>query len=91
VAFVVLLLVGWPLILIGIDLIWLLLVFGFGLIGRVVLRRPWRVEAVRDDGRERRAWFVRGYRAAGRHRDEVARRFRHGQNPSGDQPGALAH
>lgn len=89
VAVVVILAFGWPLVLIGIDLVWLLLVGVFGTIGRVVLGRPWRVEAVAAD--ERRQWFVRGYRAAGRHRDEIARQLRHGQNPLGDGAGALTH
>lgn len=85
----VLLFFGWPLVLIGIDLAWLLLVGIFGTIGRVVLRRPWRVEA-RSDG-ERRDWFVQGLRQSGRHRDEIARQLRHGQNPLGDGSAALTH
>ena len=89
VAILVVLFFGWPLVLIGIDLVWLLVVGIFGTIGRVVLRRPWRVEA-RTAG-ERRDWYVQGFRAAGQHRDEIARQLRHGQNPLGDDAGALAH
>jgi hypothetical protein len=89
VAIVVLALFGWPLVLVGIDLAWLLLVSIFGVIGRVVLRRPWRVEA--RSGDERRHWYIQGYRAAGRHRDEIARQFQHGQNPHGDAPAPVSH
>ena len=79
---VLLLLFGWPVLLIGIDLIWLLLVGLLGVVGRVVLRRPWRVEAV--SASQRRQWYVQGYRAAGRRRDEIANQFTHGHNPTGD-------
>ncbi len=89
VVFIVLALIGLPLVLVGIDLIWLVLVLVFGVFGRVVLRRPWRVEA--RSGDERRQWFVQGYRAAGAHRDEIARQFRHGQNPVGVELALLPH
>jgi hypothetical protein len=37
-----------------------------GLLGRVVLRRPWTVEAIDlDDGERSVAFAVKGYRAAG--------------------------
>ncbi|MFW2336298.1 hypothetical protein, partial [Ilumatobacter sp.] len=80
VALAIVLVFGWPLILLGLDLAWLLAVAGVGAIARLVLRRPWRVEAVA--GGERRQWFVQGFRAAGRHRDEVARQFEHGLDPA---------
>jgi hypothetical protein len=80
---VLIVLFGGPVLLLGIDLLWLLFVGLIGLLGRVVLRRPWRVEAV--SGSDRRSWFVSGYRAAGRQRDEVARQLQHGQNPLGSE------
>jgi hypothetical protein len=80
---------GWPLVLIGVDLVWLLLIGVIGLAGRVVLRRPWRVEAV--SAFERRNWFVKGYRAAGERRDEIVRQFVHGQNPIGDSATPMQH
>jgi hypothetical protein len=89
IALVLLLVFGWPVILLGIDLVWLLLVGVLGVIGRIVLRRPWRVEAVSRT--ERRSWFVKGYRAAGRERDEIARRFQHGQNPTGVETAPMPH
>lgn len=76
-------------ILLVVDIVWLVLVAVFGVVGRVVLRRPWRVEA--RSGDDRRHWYVRGFRAAGRHRDEIVRQFRHGQNPLGDAPPSVPH
>ncbi len=58
VAIVLLVLFGWPLVLVGVDLVWLAFVSIFGVIGRVLLRRPWRVEA--RSGDERRHWYVSG-------------------------------
>ena len=89
VGLVLLLVFGWPVLLLGVDLVWLLLVGVLGVIGRIVLRRPWRVEAVSQT--ERRSWFVKGYRAAGQERDDIARRFQHGQNPAGVETAPMPH
>lgn len=86
---VVMLLFGWTLVLVGVSVVWIVLGTIVGTLARVVLRRPWWVEA--RSATERRDWYVRGFKAAGAHRDEIARQFRHGQNPSGNPPGALAH
>ena len=88
-AFVGLLLFGWPLLLLGVDLAWLLLVGVFGVLGRVVLRRPWRVESTSDG--ERHEWFVQGFRAAGQLRDDLADRYRHGHKPHETAPSQLPH
>jgi hypothetical protein len=82
----VLVLFGWSLVLVGVSIVWLLLGTIVGAVGRVVLRRPWWVEATCDrDGRDRegRDWYVRGFRDAGRRRDEIARQFQHGLDPRG--------
>ncbi len=76
-----LLLFGWPLVLIGVDLIWLLGAGALGLLGRVLLGRPWRVEAV--SAVERRGWNVQGFRSAGRSRDDLAAQLSAGINPAG--------
>ena len=79
--FVVLMTIWFPfVVLLAVDLVWLSLVVVVGAVGRIVLRRPWRVEARSDD--DRREWFVHGYRAAGQLRDELAIQFRHGANPT---------
>lgn len=76
-----LLLFGSPLVLIGVDLIWLLGAGALGLLGRVLLGRPWRVEAV--SAVERRGWNVQGFRSAGRSRDDLAAQLSAGINPAG--------
>jgi hypothetical protein len=80
---------GWPLILLGLDLAWLIVVAGVGAIARIVLGRPWRVEATSDS--ERREWYVKGFGTAGDLRDHLANQFQHGQNPSPDQPTQLSN
>jgi len=84
-----LLIFGWPVLLIGIDLAWPLLIGALGLVGRVILRRPWRVEAVSPS--EGRSWFVKGYRAAGERRDAIARQLQRGQNPLGTETQPVTH
>jgi hypothetical protein len=86
---ITMLLFGWPIVLLGIDAIWLLRIGTLGLLGRVVLRRPWRVEAVSDD--ERRQWHVQGFRNAGNEHDELARRSQLGQNPRGVETSQVPH
>lgn len=52
-----------PLLGVALELVALLLLFGYGLFARVVLRRPWIVEAVDGgDGEERVAFAVEGWR-----------------------------
>ena len=86
---VIALVFGWPILLLGIDLAWLLLVGIFGTIGRVLLRRPWRVEATTDA--ERYEWFAPGFRAAGHLRDDLANQFRHGAKPHEAARSELPH
>lgn len=47
------------------ELVLLVLLASAGLVGRVLLRHPWTVEAVHRDGR-RREWQVRGLRRSER-------------------------
>jgi hypothetical protein len=75
-----------PLILIGIDLLWVVVMFAFGLLGRVVLGRPWSVVATSAGG-ERREWKVRGFRGAGQLRDTLQAEFDAGLNPHPDRLG----
>jgi hypothetical protein len=62
--------VGWPLVLLLGDLLWLVAVGLVGIIGRVIFRRPWRVEATTSGG-HRYVWNVVGFRRAGQVRDDV--------------------
>jgi hypothetical protein len=76
---------GGPLLLLGIDLAWFVAVLVVGAFSRLVLRRPWSVEAVAEDG-TRREWKVKGYRDAGRLRDALAGEFSRGLDPRPDDP-----
>ena len=62
-----------PLIGIAIELILIVLLLGSGLVGRVVLRRPWTVEARNLDAPERTASYaVKGWQRSGRAATEIA-------------------
>ena len=63
VAIGVLILVLLPLIGVALEFVVLLLVLAYGLFARVVLRRPWIVDAVDvEDGEQRVAFAVKGWR-----------------------------
>jgi hypothetical protein len=68
----------------------LVAIAGVGLIGRIVFRRPWTVEARADDGTMLR-WQVIGWRASGEFRARAAESLRAGVIPPGattvDVPG----
>lgn len=82
VAVVVFVLFVWPLLLALVDLLALLVLAVAGGVARVLLRRPWAVDAVADDGRAHR-WRVVGWRASGRVRDAVAAALARGEVPPG--------
>ncbi|MEZ5274079.1 MAG: hypothetical protein R2694_17575 [Ilumatobacteraceae bacterium] len=82
-AFLLLWFVFPPVILLGLDLLWLAIVFVGGAVGRFLLGRPWRVEAVSNAG-ERREWAVRGFRGAGQLRDTLQTEFDAGLDPQPD-------
>ncbi len=52
-----------PLLIALLDVLLVVLLTIVGVIGRVVFRRPWTIEAVGDDG-SRYAWFVVGWKAS---------------------------
>jgi hypothetical protein len=62
-----------PLIGVALELILLLALLGSGIVGRVVLRRPWTVEAANlGDEMQSAAYAVKGWRRSGRAVDEIA-------------------
>jgi hypothetical protein len=66
---------GWvllPLLLLALDALVVVLLVVVAIVGRVVFRRPWRVEAVQAETGERVTADVVGWRAALRRRDEMA-------------------
>ncbi|GIF62994.1 hypothetical protein Ais01nite_10290 [Asanoa ishikariensis] len=69
-----------PLLLIAIDLMIVLVLLVVTLVGRVLFRRPWTVEATAVNG-ERTIAEVVGWRAALRRRDELAESLRLGHRP----------
>lgn len=71
---------GGPVLLLGIDLVWFVVVFIGGAISRFVFGRPWRVEAIGPQG-ERRDWHVRGFGDAGRLRHTLQAEFDAGLDP----------
>lgn len=73
VAVVVLLvvLVAVPLLVALVDVVLVLVLTAGSVVGRVVFRRPWTIEARADDATTH-TWKVVGWRAAHAHRDEVA-------------------
>lgn len=81
VAAVLLVLFGWPLLMLALDLVWLVAAVAIGIVARVVFRRPWQVEAI-DAAGSRSTWEVVGFRAAGRKRDEVVELIEAGLDPA---------
>lgn len=80
VAFV--LFVAIPLLLALAELVLLALLLGLGAFVRVVLRRPWIVDAVRVDRTERLSWKVVGWRRSGEVAAAVAQQLSTGQQPT---------
>jgi len=66
------------LLLLVLDLIIVLIPVALGVVARVALRRPWRVEAVRVDDDKQIVRQVVGWRAARRARDQLAESLRSG-------------
>ncbi|MGW5666588.1 hypothetical protein [Micromonospora sp. NPDC003776] len=69
-----------PLLLLAIDLVVVLVLLVLAVVGRVLFRRPWTVEATAANG-ETVTTEVVGWRAALRRRDEIAEVLRRGQRP----------
>lgn len=76
-----------PLLLIAIDLLIVVVLLVVAVVGRVLFRRPWTVEATAGNGERVNAEVV-GWRAALRRRDEIAESVRLGQRPV-DVPSGL--
>ena len=79
IAAAVLFLAVWPLVAIAIEIVILLILLVAGVVGRVLLRRPWTVEA--RAGNRRVRWEVPGWRASGELVEQVARRIVAGEAP----------
>ena len=75
----VLVTVVWPLVAIAVEIVLLLIVFAAGVVGRVLFRRPWTVEA--RAAHLRAEWNVIGWRASGELIEDVSRRIAAGEDP----------
>jgi hypothetical protein len=80
---VVLVLIVLPLIVAIIDLVFVLLLAALGIVGRILFRRPWKIEATASDG-ARQFWHVVGLRASAKRRDEIASMLAIGITPPAD-------
>ncbi len=78
-AVILFILFGWPLLLALVDLVIVLVVAVIGVVGRLVFRRPWTVEACSATG-ERHEVRVVGWRRAGEMVHAMAREIEYG-NP----------
>lgn len=76
---------GVPLLLALVDLVLVLLVVAGGTVGRLLLRRPWHIEAVAADGRRVDRHAV-GWRGSREVRDELAAEIAHGRGAVGSPP-----
>jgi hypothetical protein len=70
-----------PLLVALLDLLVVVLVSLVGLVGRLMFRRPWVVEAADSDGR-RHTWRVVGRRESRAAVDAIAGAFAHGHVPA---------
>jgi hypothetical protein len=67
-----------PLLLIAVDLAVLVVVVGGAVVGRILFKRPWIVEAERRDRPTTHRWEVVGWRASGDHVRHVREQLTHG-------------
>jgi hypothetical protein len=87
IALVLFVLFGLPLLLAAVDLVVVVLATLIGIVGRVVFRRPWTVEAVSAGG-ERHEVEVVGWRRAGEAVECLGQEIRHGRRPTADPGGS---
>lgn len=81
IALVVLIFVIIPLLVAIVDMLIVILLALVGIGARIVLRRPWIVEAARADGLAYR-WRVFGWKASGTRVAKVAKQIESGEPPS---------
>jgi hypothetical protein len=72
-----------PLVLAIVDLAVLLVLAALGIVGRLLFRRPWTIEAVGSDD-TRLTWHAVGWRASAARRDEIATALAAGVVPPPD-------
>jgi hypothetical protein len=68
------------------ELLLIAAVVGVGLAGRMLLGRPWTVEAMKQDTGDAYEWKVRGWRASGELRESIAQQLQATGQPTGGTP-----
>lgn len=76
-----------PVLLALVDVVGVLLIAGLGLLGRLVLGRPWTIEARAEGSGAVERWKVQGWRASLVRRDEIAELLAAGVMPPGGAAG----
>ena len=84
VALILLFAVAWPIVAVALEVLVVLLAAVFGLVGRVLFRRPWTVRASAQD--ERAEWRVRGWRASGELVEKICMQLASGVDPRQIEP-----
>ena len=82
---ILLLTIALPIVIFAVEVVILAVLAAAGLVGRVILRRPWTVVARSDRG-EVRQWRVKGWGEARAAVDDVAREIGAGIEPGIPRP-----
>jgi len=70
---VLVLFLAWPVVALAVEVVIVIVLFLGGLVGRLVLRRPWRIIArTKGSPRTAAAWHVVGWRASGEAIGQIA-------------------
>ena len=75
-----------PALIFLLELLLIAAIVGVGLVGRVLLGRPWTVEATRQEPRAAYEWQAAGWRASGDLREAIAQQLQATGLPTGGSP-----
>lgn len=81
--------VGFPILVALLDVLLVIVLTIVGIVGRVLFRRPWVIEA-REGDHTPLTWNVKGWRASSRRLEEIERSLSHGIVPPADGPTGTA-
>lgn len=75
-----------PAVIFVAELLLIAAIVGVGLAGRMLLGRPWTIEAMKQDAGDAFEWKVRGWRASGELRESIAQQLEATGQPTGGTP-----